>query len=792
MIEFEKFVFKQAVTYSTDKLIEIPLKDQGAIYIGGSNGGGKSLPFNVFFNILFGYTPLATKGKRKLIANENYYGRIDFKINEIPFAIEQYFNNSEFAARGLGKDGYNILKNGESLGIAGGIPECEKYIANLLPFTPDEFSGFYYLSQDALHVLAHGKGSERLNYLSKVFGFDIYDKIRAEIKLELDKADVLLADAVRAQEEVKKLKEKLSKYPDSAVLSQRILLYTEYLEKTKNEKSTLEKKKQEINHDINIIRNRRQLEQSLEAYRDVPPVKEIAGKLKDLRANQHIFERALQDLEIERKLREKYTAVEKFVSQDAEVLAADLDKLIQKKGQAAAMNLDVTRRETLKVDIIRRAKKLKYKPSQLTVFSNSNQAKLIESQSLLKKLNIELRSLSTLKGDAGKCSRCGHILNAEHIATEVKKFSQEIKTVSLVINECQDKVTEFNNQLAVLDKLQKDQLALKNITYAGTRIDILKLSTKIAKVRTILETTKEAQRLQKELQIFRKQTFSKKKYTVPIVVNQLKAIERELAILSKEHDHAVEKETIEAQLVKILAVSQTLTILQNTLRQVEARLSVIDEAVPLIFSDIKEAEIVETIVKDYSSQLDIQLKLMSQIEDLHTQRRILNACWKAYSPSRMKKEAVAKISTLIAQKLNIFVPLIFNEDISFVTDPGENSVDILFKRGNQPPRDVRFLNGGHKKRFLIALIPTLAGLVSIKKRTNLIILDEIDANVDQAGKEAIGEFLVPYLKEQFKTIIVISPSRFSGNQLVAPIPLDHFDKVLIATYKDGVSHLAPV
>ena len=195
-------------------------------------------------------------------------------------------------------------------------------------------------------------------------------------------------------------------------------------------------------------------------------------------------------------------------------------------------------------------------------------------------------------------------------------------------------------------------------------------------------------------------------------------------------------------------------------------------------------------MSDYNVQLEERKKKASEAKALHTRRRILNACYKAYAAKNLKKIEIVKISQLIAQKLNIFVPLIFNEDIKFKTDPCEDSIDILFQREGQPLRDVRFLNGGFKKRFLIALIPTLAGLVSIKKRCNLIILDEIDANVDQSGRDAIGEFLVPYLKRKFKTVIVISPSSVNeSGELEAPIPLDHFDKIWIATYKNGESHL---
>jgi len=64
--------------------------------------------------------------------------------------------------------------------------------------------------------------------------------------------------------------------------------------------------------------------------------------------------------------------------------------------------------------------------------------------------------------------------------------------------------------------------------------------------------------------------------------------------------------------------------------------------------------------------------------------------------------------------------------------------------------------------------------------------------MDIQGRDAIGEFLIPYLKTKFKTIIVISPSSYQDGQLIAPIPLDHFDKIMLAEYKNGSSGLREI
>ena len=49
-----------------------------------------------------------------------------------------------------------------------------------------------------------------------------------------------------------------------------------------------------------------------------------------------------------------------------------------------------------------------------------------------------------------------------------------------------------------------------------------------------------------------------------------------------------------------------------------------------------------------------------------------------------------------------------------------------------------------------------------------------------AGPGAVPEVLVVHRE---------ADALFADGRLEAPIPLDHFDKIWLATYKDGVSHL---
>lgn len=784
MLEFEELSFKQAVTYCTNNITTIPLKDQGAVYIGGINGAGKSLPFNVLYNVLFGHTPLSSKGKRKLIANPGYYAHVKFRLDNVPYEIRQFFDNSDFEY-----EGYDVLKDGSSLKISGGIPEAEKFIARLLPFTPDEFSSFYYLAQDSLHVLAYGRGSERLDYLSKVFGFDIYDQIRAKLKIRLDEADRQLADIAKAQENADQFELHLKKYPSLELLEKRVEICSFHLEKAKKQKDAFRTLKSSIENKISIRKARKNIEDSIQKYGELRALASISVDIHKWQTKQSEYQVYLNQCQRKQKLLQEFSLVQEHVKQDIIKLSSQLDFLIEQRGKAAVVNRQLKQKRELitKIDLLMLS--LKHKSEEISQRTKDNSKALIEKRALLRQKKDSIADFKDLSRDGQVCTRCGQTLNREHIEKELSKLTSEVSELNLFIKSLDDMDKELQCEVKILEEAKKHRSILDSIQCTSdSDIDIKQLDVQVEKLREWLSKAKEAQRLKKELQDYSKYDESR----IKTITEQLPKLQVRLKNLQEEFGRSREKDSLLKQLAKLPMIDEE-EIREDRLADIDERLDMYDEAIPLLVSDVREFTTIQSMVRDYKEQIENELKKASRLTELATFRKIVNTCYKAYLPANLKKIQVSKISELIAQKLNVFVPLIFNEDIHFTVDANESSVDILFKRGSQPERDVRFLNGGFKKRFLIALIPTLAGLISARKRTNLIILDEVDSNVDGPGREAIGEFLIPFLKTKFKTIIVISPSNVSCNgELEAPIPLDNFDKILIARYENNCSRLEGV
>jgi DNA repair exonuclease SbcCD ATPase subunit len=70
--------------------------------------------------------------------------------------------------------------------------------------------------------------------------------------------------------------------------------------------------------------------------------------------------------------------------------------------------------------------------------------------------------------------------------------------------------------------------------------------------------------------------------------------------------------------------------------------------------------------------------------------------------------------------------------------------------------DISDMSGGEKQKLSLALVCTLADCIAYAKKTNLLILDEIDTNLDQEGEARLVNHLLPYLKSKYESIFIIS------------------------------------
>jgi DNA repair exonuclease SbcCD ATPase subunit len=147
-------------------------------------------------------------------------------------------------------------------------------------------------------------------------------------------------------------------------------------------------------------------------------------------------------------------------------------------------------------------------------------------------------------------------------------------------------------------------------------------------------------------------------------------------------------------------------------------------------------------------------------ESVQHRKSLFEAMKAAYGPKGLKIHQLKKVCNAICRTLPKYTSILFQEPrVEFFVDNDPDSTDIeFFVRRFTPEGTEEYpvgkLSGGEKKRLAVAMIFSLAELVSPRKRCNLVILDEVGDGLDTIGEEAFATQLLPQLHQD--TVICTS------------------------------------
>ena len=196
-------------------------------------------------------------------------------------------------------------------------------------------------------------------------------------------------------------------------------------------------------------------------------------------------------------------------------------------------------------------------------------------------------------------------------------------------------------------------------------------------------------------------------------------------------------------------------------------------------------------------------RLTARCQELYTELRDEGAYQllsKAFSKrGGVRQHQINAICQRLEQLTNQYARLLFTEDYHFTFQLDthfnilveRNASDVKGKKGGDGAKitsDVRRLSAAERKLFALVLIPALMSFVPKERRSNLLILDEPDANMHELVRESLVRFL-PTLNRIVPNIIYITPHRDLLNlALQENVPVTHYE----VTKKGSVSTLARV
>lgn len=758
MIRFKSLRFKNAVTFGDVK--PIPLEKLGRVFVsgdnqdtGGSNGAGKSTIFEVLQHLLFSTT---SKGfSRNKFAGSGYRAQLDLEVDGHDYKILQYRGSKKEERR----DGYKIWKDDVEVTPKGTrhIQDCINYIKEVIGISEAEFQGYIYLAQEGSgHVLISGKGSDKRNYLSDLFTLDRYDAVKDGVEEELAQinADIgTLSEKAAVRDElmaqlsgVTMTEEDFKEYFASlratkAFIEQKYETWEGALLRVSEAKARIQEREQTETQLNSIFPNWKELDVGQTATEKQAKLRSLVNKIDKLEA--------LKDLTEEKaELESKY--IEDLGSNEEEATAA----LGAARSQISIIQNNVS--------LIKRRIVLEEKLPDVEGLSEDIPQRLKEAETALGVMSFQLKeaegNLKRLIDLTGtECPTCGQTLDTEAIEIQREKSEVIKATVSQSISSTRTEVKALevlNKKLGEHVKLRAQIGELPAESLKGANLEISTLATEISRLEEVVEQARENARTARRLSELAEELT---KFSVSFDPATLEDLREKAVKLDRQIEKLGTLRALKTQLESLPEIEVVDSDEYTKITDLKGHYEAAKRELAVQISEAKHKK--ESFV-ELTARVGELEKDLAGWESIQHRKTMFEAMKAAYGTKGLKINQLKKICNAICRTLPKYTSVMFQEPrIEFFVDndPEVSEIEFYVRRflqGSTEEYPVGKLSGGERKRLAVAFIFALADLVAPRKKSNLIILDEVGDGLDSVGEYAFASQLMPQLRQE--TVIITS------------------------------------
>ena len=732
-IKFKHFQIENGRTFEK---VNIPLENQGVVLIQGNNGVGKSSLWDLFEAVLYGSTPTEHKKDELTKNDDDATYTVSFEKNDDLYNIS--------LKRRKGKWSYNIQKNNTQI-TEHSYTDAVKSISKIVGLTKAEFEGSVHLTQDAQHILIKSELSERKKYISNFFGIDDrYDQIHLAAKQEGEK----IADTIN----------KLSGLSHSKQMLETELtnLETKNVEELEAKIGTLKKHAESNTSLLN------ELDSDLRKWEKFTQYEEAANFSSDPEEQIKDLEKAI----IETKTKLRQIEGIKNRNQQANKVNSAIDDLEKNKNVALEEYPNLLEDHLLINDYEKELQQLVSIKNQNDTVHNLRgeiktlptveeiPVKKLEEQLLSLQIEYQTHAKSKIAKEKGICSECGSQFTIQDVQKEIELISELREAI---------------------DDLTEDYTVVKD------------RNTKVKRRKLLEEYLAKVPKFSKEnrdrISFLEKYIPVKKEYAE--IVSSLNILSR-MEILEEvdpsnipiiEKQMTQDKELIErlkqCQIAKSLIPSKPSRSKEELLKQ---KSSLHNEILNLQTQIQKETQMLGEYknINETATRLSTQLteinKKLGKLDELKKEEFFWGKLTDAYGVKGLRIQQLEKMVDLIIKQLPVYCSVLFKEKrLTFKHKVDANNVKILACREeidgttnkikNKFQHDISSFSGGEKDLMSVSFILTLADCVPHSKKADMLILDEVDAQLDEGGKFRFINQLLPMLKKKHGTIFVISHNK---------------------------------
>lgn len=743
-------------------LDKFPLEKQGMVLINGENGVGKTTFASAIRDCLFG-TMIDGSSNDSLVRNDrDAQILVSLENNGYEYIIEK--------TRTKGKWKRTITKNGIPITTHSQGSFYVKVVEEL-GFTKEEWDASVHLSQKGSHVLVSGKPTDRKEYISEFFGIDgDFDIVKEAAELELElvsksikdieaystaratlhdelfqtiipNIDVEAARRINCKESIdintkviNELNDKLkiyntfiqykdAAYPENYGENVDIDYSLEHYRKLKSDTDSMIKNYDQIKvYNENVLKNNVLFDELTNSVKQ--------NEDFDIRfpESAEVYQKETNDLEIKRSL-----------SMERGKLQKSIDLLKDYEGKE------------LYTDIAMRESDLKAKTSEYAI------------------LDHEYKRIAQ-----GKCPTCGH----EHEATDIlDKWTYLVKIYN-TINEMTTFLSMDKEHNRKVDELAALKTRLSSIPefYPMEALRLDELLYILPKLRVYNNQKDQLSRISKQEfanapdQPPTDQDIANINYSITFFLNISNA--RKICPKPSEVE-GINSSNIKSNINTLIIKNSSL---EEEIRKIDATIL-----------NAKESQA-------RYDRLANQIKIIDEKFDTLGKLKEAEFFWKtmvqAYGPKGIRVTQLQKIMNLITDVLPMYTSIMFeaSKSYEFMSECDAGNIVIKVKRKDEEgvyEYDIASCSGGESKKIAVCLILAVAKIRLARKKVNMVILDEIDSQIDKAGRFQFTNELLPAIREQFETVFVISHHDDTFQTAI-------YDKKLIFKQENENSHYTKI
>lgn len=719
-IRFKSLAIKNGRTF---KDIELPLENQGIVAIQGPNGVGKSTIWSLLQVPFYSATPTGhkrdelTKNKRDSSIEVNY--ERNNKLCSVAYnRVKKKWKHS------ITIDGKDETPHDHN--------DRTKAAKDLLGLTKEEFEGSIHLTQNASHLLLNGKPSQRKQYISDFFNLDSrFDQVLTEAKNEFAKVSGEIEKVSALSQSKQVLEEEIKNYEqkDTSEIENRLKAINENITKQRAILDLLSKERDTISLYNSLITNASLFDNPEEI------ISKTESKIIELKSS-------INSAEVVKQHNQKA----RTTNQEIETLNSRISTLLDTYPNINDPSLSQERLNQLSVlkESYQKTSSLLEELKSLPIVEDVD---LDFLQSELNKVRLEKsvwdRKVSAI--EKGTCPECGSTFDSNSIEDTKQRVEQWAKVASTMETE----VEQAKKTKQVFERRK----SLENLTQGVTTFT-QEMETELSNLRILLPKKDELKRLKIQLGSLDPME----------LLEEADTKQSEEEILSLERTLGEAKLCLQAKTQLPEAPKRGLEDIQKDEELLDKDIQNLQSIRDSLNSELGQIKFSNERYQNISSQIaDIEKKL-DNLDSLKKEEYYWKSLVDAYGPKGLRVKQLEKIMDLVLKTLPYYTNILFQEKgLEFRHKCDAGNIEVLAKRveinGGKTEtfeHDISSFSGGEQKRMSIAFVLTLAECVPLTKRANLLVLDEIDANLDADGQYRFINELLPSLKGKYESIFVIS------------------------------------